>query len=160
MTTRDWVFSIGAEGFFSGEQSYKSQSVEGNFSANRVTPELKIRLGFSADHYESHFQFDESTVDSITDSLFFNGMAVKSLNEHWSVGAYLKASSSTYNNIKFSFSPAPAVEYNFFSYVKVEVLIVPLFTCTLDGFLRPRTCLPSAQSANPCRFGLSPCPSI
>jgi len=111
-----WVFSISGDGHFSGEQSYKSHSAEGNFSANRVTPELKIRLGFSAEHYESHYRFDEDTVDSVLDSFFFNGMVVKSLNEHWSVGAYLKASSSTYNNIKFSFSPAPAVEYNFFSY--------------------------------------------
>jgi hypothetical protein len=59
-----WVFSISGDGHFSGEQSYKSHSVEGNFSANRVTPELKIRLGFSVEHYESHYRFDEDTVDS------------------------------------------------------------------------------------------------
>jgi hypothetical protein len=111
-----WLFSIGADGFFSGEQSYKSQSVEGNFSANRVTPELKIRLGFSAEHYENHYEFDEETVDSVLDSLDFSGLVVKSLNEHWSVGGSLKVMSSSFENIKLSLSPAPAVEYNVFPY--------------------------------------------
>jgi hypothetical protein len=111
-----WLFSIGADGFFSGEQSYKSQSVEGNFSANRVTPELKIRLGFSAEHYENHYEFDEETVDSVLDSLDFSGLVVKSLNEHWSVGGSLKVMSSSFKNIKLSLSPAPAVEYNVFPY--------------------------------------------
>jgi hypothetical protein len=111
-----WLFSISADGFFSGEQSYKSQSVEGNFSANRVTPELKIRLGFSAEHYENHYEFDEETVDSVLDSLDFSGLVVKSLNEHWSVGGSLKVMSSSFKNIKLSLSPAPAVEYNVFPY--------------------------------------------
>ena len=111
-----WVFSLSGDGFFSGEQSYRSQSVEGNFSANWITPELKIRLGLSAERYESHYKIDEDTIDSVLDSVDFNGMAVKSLNQHWSVGGYLKAISSSFDNIKFSISPAPAVEYNVFPY--------------------------------------------
>jgi hypothetical protein len=111
-----WLFSISGDGFFSGEQSYKSQSVEGNFSANRVTPELKIRLGFSAEHYESHYQYDDETVDSVLNSLDFSGLAVKSLKEHWSVGGYLKVVSSSFENIKLSLSLAPAIEYNVFPY--------------------------------------------
>ena len=43
-------------------------------------------------------------------------MVVKSLGEHWSIGAYLSTISSTYSNIKFSFSPGPAIEYDLFPY--------------------------------------------
>jgi hypothetical protein len=111
-----WVFSVSGGGFFSGEQFYNSQSLEADFSANRITPELKIRLGFSAEHYGSHYKFEDSAVDSALDSVDFNGMAVKSLNEHWSVGGYLKMISSSFENIRFSLSPAPAIEYNFFPY--------------------------------------------
>jgi hypothetical protein len=111
-----WVFSLSADGYFSGEQSYHSKSLEANFSANRVTPELKIRLGFSSEHFESHYEIDDETIDSVLDSLDFNGMVVKSLNEHWSVGGYLKVLSSSFENIKFSISPAPAVEYNVLPY--------------------------------------------
>jgi hypothetical protein len=111
-----WVFSINGDGYFSGEQSYNSQSIEANFSANRITPELKIRLGFSGDHYESHYKLEDSTLDSTLDSLDFNGLMVQSLNEHWSVGGYLKMISSSFENIRFSLSPAPAIEYNFYPY--------------------------------------------
>ena len=36
--------------------------------------------------------------------------------DHWSIGTWITASSSTYNNIDIALNPAPAVEYNFFSY--------------------------------------------
>ena len=39
-----WVFSLSADTFLSGEESYKSGTLSGSFSANRVTPELKIRI--------------------------------------------------------------------------------------------------------------------
>ncbi|MEW5902055.1 MAG: hypothetical protein AB1715_11380, partial [Acidobacteriota bacterium] len=55
-------------------------------------------------------------IDSPSESYSFNGLFVKSLGEHWSVGAFLRAASSSYDNIRFSLSPAPAVEYNFFPY--------------------------------------------
>jgi len=44
------------------------------------------------------------------------GLVVKSIDNHWSLGAYLSASSSTYSNLKFSVSLAPAIEYDLFSY--------------------------------------------
>ena len=41
---------------------------------------------------------------------------VKSLGEHWSVGTMGEAVSSSFENTKFRFGAAPAVEYNFFPY--------------------------------------------
>ncbi len=111
-----WVFSLSADGYFSGEQSYHSESLEANISANRVTPELKIRLGFSTEHFENRYEIDDETIASALDSVDFSGLVVKSLNEHWSVGGYLRVLSSSFDNIKLSVSPAPAVEYNVFPY--------------------------------------------
>ncbi|MEO7352937.1 MAG: hypothetical protein ABIZ70_01150, partial [Gemmatimonadales bacterium] len=42
-----WVFSVGANGFFSGESQSKSSDWSGNFSARRTTEKWKFSVGFS-----------------------------------------------------------------------------------------------------------------
>lgn len=65
---------------------------------------------------ERNFKYQESTISSTSEHGSFSGLFVKSLGEHWSVGAFLNMSSSTYGNIKFNINPAPAVEFNVFPY--------------------------------------------
>lgn len=111
-----WVFAVSGNGFFSGEQSTTSRSLSLNLSANRITPGLKVRVSVSGSSYRDHFEFEGDSIDSLYESYSFQGLAVKSLGEHWSVGGTLNARSSTYDNIRFSISPAPAVEYNVYPY--------------------------------------------
>ena len=111
-----WVFNLSGNGYFNGEKSYKSSSFGGNFSANRVTPDIKIKLGLSASYNNNRYEYADMVIKSNQESYSFSGLVVKSLDEHWSVGGYLSASSSTYGNIGFDFGPAPAVEYNIFPY--------------------------------------------
>jgi hypothetical protein len=111
-----WVFSLSADTFMNGEESYKSGMLSGSFSANRVTPELKIRMSTSAYFHDSEYKFDGEIIKSDSDSQNFSGLIVKSISEHWSVGGYLAASSSTYSNIRLRINPAPAIEYNVFPY--------------------------------------------
>lgn len=113
---KSWVFSLSANGYFSGEKSYRYQSVYGNFSANRVTPDIKIKLGLSASYYYSRYDYSGEIIDNDRESYSFSGLVVKSLDDHWSVGGFLNASSSTYSNIQLNLSPAPAVEFNVFPY--------------------------------------------
>ena len=111
-----WVFSLSARGFINGQKSIVYNSLNGNFSANRVTPELKIRTSATASHYYNKFDLEGQSIKSTLSSRSFKALAVKSLGEHWSVGGYLSLSSSSYSNIQFSLRPAPAVEYDFFPY--------------------------------------------
>lgn len=111
-----WVFSVSLNSFLSAEKSRDYISLRGNFSANRVTPDLKVRMGISARYEEDNFEIEEETITSTSESQSFRGLFVKSISEHWSVGAWLSASSSTYSNMKFALSPTPAIEYNFFPY--------------------------------------------
>lgn len=113
-----WVFSLSTSGYFNGEESYASRSLRLNFSANRVTPELKIRLSLSGSHSFSRYEYDSETIESTLEGYDLNGLIVASLGEHWSAGGTLKASSSTYQNVRFSLSPSPALEYNFFPYAQ------------------------------------------
>jgi len=111
-----WVFSVSARGRLNGEQSRKSDSLNGNVSINRVTPESRLRLGFSASVDESKFDYADYKESSSSKSKSVDGLYVKSLGEHWSVGAFVSAGYSSYSNINLGLSFAPAVEYDVFPY--------------------------------------------
>jgi len=111
-----WVFSFSLNGSQFGEKSQSRTMLYGNISANRVTPESKLRLGLSGDYSKSRFSFGGSDIISESDSATFDGLYVKSLGEHWSAGVFLTVDSSTYRNILLSVNPSPAVEYNVFPY--------------------------------------------
>jgi hypothetical protein len=111
-----WVFNLYGRFNFRGEQRSSSYSVRGSFSANRITPEFKFRSSYSGSRDEDSFTLTSGTRISISSSHTFRLLAVKSISDHWSVGAGMSAWSSTYSNIKFGINPAPALEYNFFPY--------------------------------------------
>jgi hypothetical protein len=115
-----WVFNFSTRGRLSGEKSRKYKSIFGNVSINRVTLESKLRMGFSANFDESKFDYETEEgiyqEKSSTRSSAFSALYVKSLGQHWSAGAFTNLNHSTYSNINFGFSFAPAVEYNFFPY--------------------------------------------
>jgi hypothetical protein len=113
-----WVFNVGISGSVSGEKKQNFQSIRGNFSANRVTPELKMRFGLSGNFNESHFDINGDSITSTSERKNVGGMIVKSIGDHWGVGGWVNWRSSTYNNLKGEFFTAPAVEYNFFPYTE------------------------------------------
>jgi len=113
---KSWVFSISGDGYFNAEESYKSSFFGANLSANRVTPKIKILLGLTASYRRNRFEYGGRFSDSNQETYSADSLVVKSIDEHWSVGGYLNASSSSYDNIRFSLSPAPAIEYNVFPY--------------------------------------------
>ncbi len=111
-----WVFSLSLGGELDRESQTKSQSVNFNFSANKITPDIKLRLGLSTYFSKEEFQYEEGTITSDSDAADFAGLFVKSLGEHWSAGFYLGVSSSTYNNLRYKVVPTPVVEYDLFPY--------------------------------------------
>jgi hypothetical protein len=112
-----WVFSLSGSAFLSGETQYKSGSYYGSFSANRTTPQIKIRTSVYGNLSKARYDFGEGNIyESQTHGYGASALVVKSLGEHWSVGGYLEGESSTYSNIKFSLSAAPALEYDLFPY--------------------------------------------
>ena len=111
-----WVFNTSFRGRLSGEEQRNSTTLSGNFSANRVTPASKLRMGLNIYYDKDNYDVDEERTTSISESESFDGLYVKSISEHWSVGAWLSISSSTYRNIEVAYTLHPAIEYNFFSY--------------------------------------------
>jgi hypothetical protein len=113
-----WVFNVGVSGSVSGEASKDIASASGYFSANRVTPQRKFRVGVSGNLNSSKFNLDSGPISSSADSESFSGIYVFSLSDHWSVGAWFSAYSSSYANIAWALNPAPAVEYNYYNYAE------------------------------------------
>lgn len=111
-----WVFRIGANGWFNGQESSKSSNINFNVSAKRVTEKNKfsIRLGLSEN--KSTFNYEDEDIVSIQSSKHVRANDVISINDHWSAGAFASLGSSVFSNKDFYWSFKPAIEYNFFKY--------------------------------------------
>lgn len=111
-----WVFSVNLDARLDKQTTRSSSSFDTNLSANRITPEMKIRLGLSADFDERTFHYDDEEIVSKSDRKDFSAMVVKSISDHWSVGGWVEAESSTYSNLDGLYSVAPALEFSLFPY--------------------------------------------
>ncbi|UCE41376.1 MAG: DUF481 domain-containing protein [Candidatus Aminicenantes bacterium] len=111
-----WVFSISGDARISGESSRTSRSLDVNISANRVTPDWKIRLGLSGEFDKRTYDYEDEYIESISEEKNATSMVVKSINDHWSVGGWVEAESNTYSNLDLLFTIAPALEYNIWPY--------------------------------------------
>jgi hypothetical protein len=111
-----WVFGVGADASFSGEESSESVDYSGALSADRVTEAWKIAFKVGTDYREARYDVGTEEVVSISRQSVIKGMVVKSLGEHWSVGGYADASKSLYYNLDVSVYAAPAVEFDVFPY--------------------------------------------
>jgi len=117
-----WLFSLNFHFSLNREKSLKGNSLSGGLSARRITDEWKMRANVNTSYDENIFDMEEIGLSykNITRNHNFNGLLVKSISDHWSVGAFVEASQETYYNNKFSFELAPAVEYNIFPYIESE----------------------------------------
>lgn len=112
-----WLFSINANGSFSGEQQQTSRFLSGSFSANRTTADLKVNISGRVNNHESNFEIDDTTeIKNISRRFGFEGSIVFSLTDHWSTGASTEITSATFNNRKVLIDPAVGLEYNLFRY--------------------------------------------
>ena len=111
-----WIFNVGLRGGLSGEESTSERSVRGNFSASRVTPEMKLRLRLEGEFEEDRFEINGDSIVSTSSEKEAGGYYVKSLSDHWSAGGWVDLEASTYSNLDLQVNFAPAIEYNFFPY--------------------------------------------
>jgi hypothetical protein len=122
-----WIFNTGVSGNFSGDDNYNSSSLRASVSAGRVTEKLK--LNFSAQYNKDNNKYIYNDYDTITGDLIsssttrsaitrsnFNSTVAVSINKHWSYGLFSNFYTSSFSNIKQSFSVKPALEYSVFPY--------------------------------------------
>lgn len=111
-----WVFDLNASTGLEGERSEKELSLNGRFSAERVTKEWKFELEMDQ-YYDRQTFKDDSTTNVFTRlSRGADVALVKSLGDHWAVGVTSRASQSSRSNYDLLLEGSPAVEYSIFPY--------------------------------------------
>jgi len=113
-----WVFSAGADGYTSGQQSTQSRSFDANLTGDRVTAAWKAHVGLSDSYSESRFETDSVNFTGIQRQWNASGLLVKSLSSHWSIGATGQLSSSEFLNERRAGALSPAIEYDLFPYAE------------------------------------------
>ena len=114
-----WVFraSVGAE--LDGESRRSDTSVDGSFSASRVTEEFKIDLNVRGDYQEQTFELDDGRTDvhSVRE-LDAQSTTVWSLGPNWSWGFSGSIGMDQSVNQSLFVRAAPALEYSLYPYAE------------------------------------------
>jgi hypothetical protein len=114
-----WVFRINGRANLSGQDKRKTRDLSGTFSADRITEALKLEITVSGNFDHTENQLSSGTwIDSDRKSWSATGIAVKSLTDHWSLGAQFGANSSSLSNRRAGYRAAPALEWNLFPYTE------------------------------------------
>lgn len=112
-----WVFRLSSNGWFNGQELTRSMNINGSVSANRITEKWKFENWGNFGYNENRFKIDSATtIVNSNENYYFESLAVRSLNNHWSVGALGTVNSSTFSNIKLRYEFLPTLEYNVFDY--------------------------------------------
>lgn len=123
-----WVFRIGGNGGFDGEQATSERRMALNLSANRTTENWKINLYGGGNYRSQRFDVEEGeTLTAVRRGYDGRALVTKSLTAHWSAGATAAVAASTFTNYDFRTRIGPAVEYNIFPYQESTRRIMTLF---------------------------------
>ncbi|MCP3931868.1 MAG: hypothetical protein GY705_22565 [Bacteroidetes bacterium] len=117
----NWVFEVGAGGSLNLESTKSAFNIWNRNQANKITENWKTRTRTYLSYREKRFETDDD--NDIISSSHFNYIStstVKSINDHWSVGAFAFIHSSTYRNMDLGASIAPAIEFSIFPYEEVN----------------------------------------
>src|SRR6056297_2075082 len=112
----NWVFSVQISGDMDSEESNQDYDADLELQAERITKEWKIETDFDYRYNREDYNTDDETITAIRSSYQLDGLAVKSLGNHFSIGLFNMMGANKYSNLNFYFRTSPAVEYNFFPY--------------------------------------------
>jgi hypothetical protein len=113
-----WVFRVGANGYMSGESSYHFHNLSTSISANRTTDAWKVTLSGRFTRRTETYELSDSSMESRWEDWNANGLAVKSVTAHASIGVKVGAGRSTSLNERFRWNVSPGVELNAFPYTE------------------------------------------
>ncbi len=111
-----WVFRSSVSGYLNGQKTYKSNYISGTVSAGRITEDWKINLNARYYTSTSKYIIGDNTIESNNNSKYINGLIVRSISDHWSVGGSFRAGAASYSNEKMMFNILPGIEYDLFPY--------------------------------------------
>ncbi len=111
-----WVFRVDGEVGIEGETSERRTSLEGGFSASRVTPDWRVRFSGDIENDRLSIELSEGTFEDTRTNWSFDTQVVYALLEHWSVGMDTNTSRNLTYNQDLRVELSPALEYSVFPY--------------------------------------------
>lgn len=127
---RSWILRVGGDANISADANYKNRNYNLNFSANKITDDIKTGIGVNWNSNRSSFKYDDNgTLQGFVvnnRSWSVNQYLVKSINSHWSWAYEIKYSQNSFSNNKGRLFLRPAIEYNIFPYKDVNNKLLTL----------------------------------
>ena len=114
----NWVIRLFMGGTLKGEKTYKYYNIWGGFNSARVTEDWKIEFSADMGHNVDRYKLDEGDIVSSNRILVSDALVVKSLGDHWSVGAKAHVGTFTYSNYRLKYYIFPGIEYNIFPFAE------------------------------------------
>jgi len=112
----NWVFELRASPGYDAQDTRSELELRNSVSAIKVTNDWKLELDYRHDYRRTKYTYDDTLYNVFRSSHRLDNLLVKSLGEHWSVGARMDLRSSTFSNTYFSIDVLPSLEYNIFPY--------------------------------------------
>lgn len=109
-----WVFTLGGSGSVSAESNRRFSTMEVHGRVNRITAKSKFNVSANFNDNRSRYQLNGEDIRVRNVSYGLSSLYVRSFSEHWSAGGFYRGFHSVYQNIAFSQSLAPALEYSVF----------------------------------------------
>ena len=110
----NWTFRGDVSGNANLEESRKSYYYSFNVRGDKVTEDWRIRNNARRSVNTKKYTSDGEDYSSINTTTYASSSVVKSINSRWSAGAFVNLYNSNYQNLLYSISVKPAIEYNIF----------------------------------------------
>jgi hypothetical protein len=114
----NWVVRLFLGGSLRAEKSNQYSNLWGGFNVARVTEEWKMEFSMDFGNTREKFKLDEGDLISRNRVKISDALVVKSLGEHWSIGAKGHLGSFTYSNYRLKYYVFPGIEFNIFPYAE------------------------------------------
>lgn len=116
----NWIFEVDLGGWFESESAQRSYSVDGSFSADRVTEQWRVRTEVEYEYDLDRIDQGDISVRNTEREWEVSASVVRSLSQHWSIGVFNNERSDPSFNADLRVYLAPAVEYSVFPYAEVH----------------------------------------
>lgn len=111
-----WVFSMNANGWFSGQETSKTFNYGAGAAARRITEEQKFMLSGGINRDQTNYDYDGVKTQAKKKSSWGNVQQIFSMNDHWSYGFFGNAGNSLFSNYKLYAIGKTGIEFDFFKY--------------------------------------------
>jgi hypothetical protein len=116
---KNWVFELSGSYNNDKEETRKTNRYEIEFEIDKLTPEWRIGIDFSRSESNRIFFSNDNIYSSNRKTTSLRARVVRSVSNHFSLGAFVGGFQNTYENIDFQRYIMPAIEYSLFPYEDV-----------------------------------------